>query len=161
MQLSPFHGCGEQDPEDGAPSPRQWQWQGRVLGPPDPVLFLCHQTECQQGPTVTPSLPTPSRHSISRDTTAHGCQHRTPTAPGLGEWTLSLLCFQPGTPAPLPLPPPGISAFREGGDRTSQAMRLCCSIPAKGSAELKESRLEPLRCPHLCPGLRAPRHRQG
>ena len=39
MQLSPFYGCGEQDPEDEAPFPRPQarQWQGGVLG----LLIQC------------------------------------------------------------------------------------------------------------------------
>ena len=48
----------------------------------------------------------------------------------LGEPVLflfSLLCLQPGTPRPLPAPTPGVSAFREGGDRTNQAMGLAAA----------------------------------
>lgn len=40
---------------------------------------------------------------------------------------LSLLCFPPGTPRPLPAPSPGYSAFRVCGNRTSRAMGLAAA----------------------------------
>lgn len=120
--------------------PRRWStfskkmaMAGPGLRPPDPVLFLCHQTECQQGSDCrTPSLsfnspPCTASAGTLLPTTAHGCQRLRPRSPGAGRVDLSLLCLQPGTPRPLSAPTPGVSAFREGGDRTNQAMGLAAA----------------------------------
>ena len=144
MQSSPFHGCGEQDPEDGAPSPRQWQWQGQVLGLLIQCSFSATSLNARRGQTagrpVSPFLPLlaqhPQRHDCPRPPTPVTAQ------PWGWEHGHSLLCFRPGTPRPFPAPAPGLS-LQSGWGQDKPGCGAGCSIPAKGSSELGESRLEP------------------
>lgn len=132
--------------------PRRWStfsktmaMAGPGLRPPDPVLFLCHQTECQQGSDCrTPSLsltPLPAQHQQG-----HYCPRLpTPVTPQPRGWENGP--FPPLLPAwhsqAPPRSHPGDLSLQGGWGQDKPGYEACCSIPAKGSAELKESRLEP------------------
>lgn len=156
MQLSPLHGCGEQDPEDGAPSPRQWQWQGRVLGLLIQCSFSATSLNARRGQTAGPPAPPfpplPAQH-----------QQRlycpclpTPVTPQPWGWENG--SFSPLLPtwhsqAP-PRSHPRDLSLQGGWGQDKPGSGACCSIPAKGSTELGESRLEPSGVLTCAPALR-------
>ena len=96
--------------------PRRWStfsktmaMAGPGLRPPDPVLLLCYQPECQEGSDCrTPSLSFPSPPGIASaetrlPTAPHACDR---TALGLGAWTFPPLLPAWHSQAP-PCPCPG------------------------------------------------------
>lgn len=120
---------------------------GPGLRPPDPVLFLCHQTECQQGSdcrTPQPLLnPLPAQHQQG-----HYCPRLpTPVTPqprGLGEMDLPSSASSLALPGPLPRSHPGDLSLQGGwGQDVLAGYEFAAASPAKGSAELKEEQLEP------------------
>ena len=156
MQLSPFHGCGEQDPEDGTPSPRQWQWQGWVLGLLIQCSFSATSLNARRGQTAGPPAP-PFPPLQAQHQQKHYCPWLpTPVTPQPWGWENGP--FSPLLPAWYSQAPPGsqpgVLSLQGVWEQDKPGYGACCSIPAKGSTELGESRLEPSGVLTCAPALR-------
>lgn len=166
MQLAPFYGCGEQDPEEEAPFPRPQARQrpGRVLG----LLIQCSLADtrlsARRGETAgRPASPLPLLPAEHYQR-CYCPWNPTPLTLRPWDWENGPSVPSSASRLALPGPPPPLSPLpqdlspQSGRDRMSPAVGLAApplppSPQAKGSTETGESRPEPSGALTCAPAL--------